>query len=665
MDTLKKHKNIIILSSLFLLEFALFRTCVQREIIGKCPRNFDQTTYLHITYHMYENIVQGNYRTVLADIRYELGVGAFPVFGLIYMFLFGKSRLSLLAVNFTFFALAQTVGFYCIKKISGNNRLGYIFIGLFLMVKSPFFYAGGLFDYRMDFSALCLYTCWISTFMAAHYLKNKRMYYLSAVFCGLTLMFRSNTLAYIGIAFLLFECIYVFLLKEQKLKNEMINLMKYGCVVMVSGGWYILLHIKELFGYYIIGHGTGEEPKLRMLEQNIKSIREYLYFYPKSLYEMHLGKALCHILLFLILVSLIFYLANKRKKSKILKIEKNEVTALFACVCGFVAPFIVLTIDVAKSPVVIGIVTGTAVIFVMLIMSINYNKNLWKNHLIYTVGAVGILLVGAVNYVSNTTKVQPGYDENAQTESLAINKCMEEYLINNNLQTAHLMIDKVCDTVASDMLIVLTFEDYDRYIDVGNSWGKLQITSEYTDEEVNDALSRTDLLVLTKDAYPANSIYPLDASFDKYREIMLQYAYDNLYKLGDFTLGGDELLIFGKAQAEIIPTWEDWMGAEQNWLIFNKMDFKQKFITLEGNLGGILDSPDKIQPVIEYEGIEIPCCVEVENERYKITVDITGLDAGSYTLEIQFENCFIPKELGINEDTRGLVIMAPDNIEAL
>lgn len=663
MEILKKHKNLIILSILFLLEFALFRTCVQREIIGSCPRNFDQTTYMHITYHMYESIVQGNYQAVLADIQDELGLGAFPIFGLINLFLFGKSRLSLLFVNFVLYILAQAIGFYSIKKISGNNVLGYIFIGLFLLIKSPFFYAGGLFDYRLDFSALCLYTCWMATFMAAHYLKNKRMYYLSGVFCGLMLMFRSNTLAYMGIAFLFFEFIYVFLIKGTKLKNEVINLIKYGCIVILSGGWYILFHVKELFGYYIIGHVTSDEPQIRMIEQNIRGIGSYLLFYPGSLYKEHLGKGLCFILLFLILVSLICYLIGKRKQSNIIRIEKNEIAALFVCICGFIAPFIVLTIDMAKSPVVIGIVTGTAVLCTVLSIAIVYNKSLWKNQLIYIVGTTCILLTGVSNYICNITKVLPGYEQNEQDEMLAINKCMEEYLIENNVQTAYLITDRVCDTVTNDMLIILTFEDYDRYVDIGNSWGKLNIISDYTEDEVNDALSQTDLLVLSEREYQADSIYPVDSSFDKYREVMLQYAYDNLYKLGEFTLGGDELMVFGRAQAKIVPKWTDWMGTEQNWLTFNRLDNQQNKIVLEGNLGGVLNSTTDVLPIIEYEGMEIPCDVEIENERYKIMIDISNLDAGPYRLEIQFENCFIPKELGINEDTRGLVIMAPDNIK--
>lgn len=547
MNMLKKHKDTIILSTLFLLEFALFRTCVQREIIGKCPRNIDQAVFMRITYHMYENIVQGNWGAVFEEIRSGLGQGAFPIFGLIYMFLFGKSRLSLLSVNFTLFVLAQTVGFCSVKKISGCTKLGYAFLGLFLMTQSPFFEAGGLFDYRMDFSAFCLYTCWTATFTSAHFLKSTRTYYMSAVFCGFVLMFRSNTLAYIGIAFLFFECIYVVILREENFINEIVKLVKYGCVVILSGGWYILLELRALYNYYVTAHVTSEEPRIRMIEQGIDSVSSYLLFYPRNLYKEHLGKTLSCSLVVLIILSLLMYFINRKKEK--LKIAKKEWSALFACMCGFGAPFIVLTIDISKSAVVICTTAGTAVFLAMLFIVITYNRNLWSNKIVFMMAGIGVLL-GLFNYVDNTTKIHVGYERDIQKEMLAINECMEEYLIENNLQSANLLVDRVSDAIYTDIITVLIYEKYDLYVDMRYAWSDMNIYHNYTDDEVNEALSKADLIVLSKEPYKRYSVYPINSSYDKYRELMLQYADANLYNLGEFVLGGEQMLVFAKAQVD-------------------------------------------------------------------------------------------------------------------
>ena len=51
-------------------------------------------------------------------------------------------------------------------------------------------------------------------------------------------------------------------------------------------------------------------------------------------------------------------------------------------------------------------------------------------------------------------------------------------------------------------------------------------------------------------AYKRYSVYPINSSYDKYRELMLQYADANLYNLGEFVLGGEQMLVFAKAQVD-------------------------------------------------------------------------------------------------------------------
>ena len=654
-----KYKNSIILSFILLLEFALFRTCVQRDIIGSCPRNIDQAVFMRMTYHMYENIVSGNWGEVLHEISTGLGQGAFPVFGLIFLFIFGKSRLSLLLVNFTLFVLVQGVGYHYVKKMSNSNTLGYVFLGLFLMIQSPYFEAGGLFDYRMDFSAFCLYTCWMVTFVAAHYINDKKTYYLSAAFCGMTLMFRSNTLAYLGIAFFLFECIYLFVLKQENLKEELVKLIKYACIIVVFGGWYIVAQSKALLQYYLTAHVTSDEPQIRMLEQGIKNTSDYLLFYPKSLVNTHLGKMLSGVLAILILISLILYLVNKKKKD--LKIDKNEKTAFVAGMCGFVSPFIVLTIDISKSAVVICTVAGVSVIISLFFVIILVNKNLLAKFVPYICAGVFICL-GLFNYIDNTTQTLVGYSQKTQNEMIDINQCMEEYLVENDLKSAKLLVDRICDAITTDVITVLTYEMDNVYVDMGYAWNTINTYQDYSSEEVDAALSEADLMVLSKSVYTTNSYYPTDASFDRYREYMLEYAYNHLIELGEYNLGGDILIVFGKGQAKVSSTWSDWMSDRGNSVTFCKQNEKQKEIVIEGNLGGGFNSVEEFQPIVLLDGLEIPSIVTVSDGRYTITIDISALAVASYKLELTFNNAFIPSELGINEDNRRLVVMSPNKV---
>jgi hypothetical protein len=652
-------RNIIIFTILLIMEFALFRTYVLREIEDSCPRNIDQSVFMRMTYHMYENILNGNYGQVLSEIRSGLGQGAFPIFGLIALFLFGKSRLSLLMVNFILFIIAQIVGFYAVKKISNRDIIGYLYIGMFLMIQSTFMAAGDLVDYRMDFSGFCLYTCWFALFVAAYYTEDKKTYYLSAVFAGLCLMFRSNTLAYMCVAFAFFECLYVFVFKKIKFKNELINLLKYIGVVIVSGGWYILLELPSLFNYYITAHVTSDEPLIRMLEQGISNNVEYLLFYPRSLFNDHLGVKLKIFIIIIILGSIIIYFINRKKKN--LKISKNEIIALVAGICAFLSPIIVLTIDVSKSSVVICTISGAAVILGIYFWTLSVNRNLINKYVVMTVTICAVGL-GVLNYVDNTTKHHTGYDVTSQDEMLAINRCMEEYIIENDLDSGKLLVDRICDAITTDVLTLLTYEDYGKYVDMGYAWNEINTYVTYTKEEVDEALAEADIMVLSKNGYSTESYYKSDESYAKYREIMLGYAYDNMIQLGEFELGGDILVVFGKGQASVTSTWTDWMSDEGTKVKFKKMTDNQTQIIINGDIGGGFDESDDLTSEVILSEEIVPSTLSLENGRYIISIDISSLELGDYSMELKFNDYFIPSELGINSDTRKLVLMAPDNI---
>ena len=119
-------------------------------------------------------------------------------------------------------------------------------------------------------------------------------------------------------------------------------------------------------------------------------------------------------------------------------------------------------------------------------------------------------------------------------------------------------------------------------------------------------------------------------------------------------------MVFGKGQVKVASSWNDWMSDEGNWIIFNKQDERQNKIVIEGSLGGGFSSPEEFQPNVSWKGENIPCELSVNGDRYVITIDISDLTMGSYKMELSFNNSFIPAELGLNDDTRKLVVMCPD-----
>jgi hypothetical protein len=64
----------------------------------------------------------------------------------------------------------------------------------------------------------------------------------------------------------------------------------------------------------------------------------------------------------------------------------------------------------------------------------------------------------------------------------------------------------------------------------------------------------------------------------------------------------------------------------------------------------------------------LPALFSVDGSRYQIMVDLstqTALQSGALTIDIAFSTSFVPASLGINPDTRELVVRGPDSVRAI
>ena len=144
----------ILLSILILFEYLFFYTYACREILWSYPNNHDQATYLYRTYSLWTAFVGRDATVCLDSLRSPFSTGfLFPIQGAVMCLLFGAGRLACLSLNFLYFAGLQVAFFGLIRRITGNTWAGYVGVGLLLAQGTAFFWAGGLFDFRIDFAA--------------------------------------------------------------------------------------------------------------------------------------------------------------------------------------------------------------------------------------------------------------------------------------------------------------------------------------------------------------------------------------------------------------------------------------------------------------------------------------------------------------------------------
>ncbi len=147
--------------SLFIFEYIVFKQNAIQYIIYNYPNLFDQGGYLASLYNHNKPIFFSN----LKDLWALLPTGPlFMVQSFLIMKIFGATRLTLLTVNLVYFMLLQFVVFATIKRVTQSIILGLLALALLLSLQYPFFTAGGLYDFRIDFIAFCclgLYACFI------------------------------------------------------------------------------------------------------------------------------------------------------------------------------------------------------------------------------------------------------------------------------------------------------------------------------------------------------------------------------------------------------------------------------------------------------------------------------------------------------------------------
>src|SRR5271166_2504410 len=148
---------------LILLEALLFSSFYMREVAWYPPDNFDQASYLIETYRLQERILThglGQAWKVLWSRGHAAGV-LFPIEGALAGIVIGGTRLPQLCVLFIGFCGLQVAAFTTARAVWERRVYGYIALGLILsQITLWFWQGGGLFDFRMDFLAYCLYGIW-------------------------------------------------------------------------------------------------------------------------------------------------------------------------------------------------------------------------------------------------------------------------------------------------------------------------------------------------------------------------------------------------------------------------------------------------------------------------------------------------------------------------
>jgi hypothetical protein len=529
-------------------EFVLFWRFAQREIVWAYPNHHDQLHYLFRTYEMYTHFMAGRPDTWLTYLHDPPPQGIlFPIQGFLLCLLFGASRLTCLAVNFIWFVSLQTCLLATMRWFTGKSWCGLVCVGLVLSQITAFYSAGGLFDYRIDFLAYCLYGMWILTVLRSRVFAETGWTLISALTASVLMLTRFVTMPYVVGATLL-TLLGIALSSGRSLlspaeSEEARGRLRNGGLFLGTAGLltlpFLYISRKAIWSYYGLLHLTGSEKYIRAAELNVYDLYGHLAFYPKSIVLDHLGRS------FLILTMVLFCVAYVLRRLGLSAPQEADeaipraVPAFFFLATAIAAPLIVLNLDISKSQVVGGIVgVPVALAVALAIFAISSagasgNRRAAPSQKLCVILASVSLIVGSWNQFSHLTRTGPFHNRRAEVAQL-----MQMYdTIGHYVETTGWRhkptwsANMISDTIHYLSVSVCYFEKRNVLIPMQGLLARNVFAMERN--EVLKELELTDILVLgdTSERFPLNEHYPIHETLTPLTDVLEQWAQRHLVLL--------------------------------------------------------------------------------------------------------------------------------------
>jgi hypothetical protein len=369
-----------ILLVLFAVQAVLFYNFYSREIAWYPPSNFDQTGYLATSYYVEHGIRANGLVELLRAIGcrgHPTGL-ALPIEGAISALIFGGARLPQLFIIFLGFCALQFMAFSTARKIWGYRAYGYMLLGLILCQITPWYWAGGLFDFIFDLIAYCLYGIWVCAVIRSNLFLDRRWAIGCGLIGGFLVLHRFLTIVYLlgvcaGFAVFCLAVAYLWRADSnfvQRMRSRLCNLGLFVGVLTAISAPFFIRNWESIFNYYVIGHGVSAEKEAYARQLGINGLTDHLLFYPLSILRDHWGSIFLLGSAIAILAALVAHFLKRPKGPGTQIGSRKDETFLLQIIFllgAILGPIVVLTIDFEKSPVVGGIVGVPAALLVVVL----------------------------------------------------------------------------------------------------------------------------------------------------------------------------------------------------------------------------------------------------------------------------------------------------------
>jgi hypothetical protein len=334
-------------------------------------------------------------------------------------------------------------------------------------------------------------------------------------------------------------------------------------------------------------------------------------------------------------------------------------------------PLVVLTCDIAKSIVVGGIVGVPCALLTVWLMAVLTSRAGEADFALRrtTVAICGgvVLGLGAFNQLAHASRHLPEYYDPERYERLAeLDRWLAENAHKNGLSNPTISADIISEWLVAPTITASAFEQT----------GKLVLFRQLLGDNVagverSEALSRlanSNYVVLT--TMQKRGIYPFYEKIRKYWNDLKSWSDENMLLVRTIPFDDYTATIYVRPIPRIF-------GVSGGWITSRGLDLEAERDTLARfpviRLAGVTDFawlskvPKVSVTVPTGKGfLQVPATLMRDGNSYTISLDTSSLElppAEHIRFHISFDVFFVPKAIGLNEDTRELVVYAPSRVE--
>ncbi|WLA68021.1 hypothetical protein [Bradyrhizobium diazoefficiens] len=547
-----RHPNTdtLLLIILGAAEVIAFYIHVHFNVAPFYPQAFDQLSYYLETYDLADKI-RAYGMAELPKALFESGNATgttFALQGSLISLIGGVSRTTFLTINVIYLLAAQFIVFLTVRSLS-SSAFGWTALALLTSASTLFNGAGGLYDYRIDFTAMCLYGICISLILWSRVFLDCRKAAIAALVCILLVYARFFTAIYIAgvLAFLLAIQIAQWMQatspEHDLARQRARNIFWCGCLIALVCIPRLYVSRDAIYNYYMIGHVLGEEKFIRASELGIHGLLAHLLYYPRSVIGSHIGVLTWIIAALLAILSFRQIPISATKAFQRLHSYRLEFTTLFVAT---LVPLALLTANLSKSQVVGGIVT-IPIVLIMILIGIALWPRGTSIRIAGRIFDVAVLAVSAGLIVFFLrASPWPNVQKRADLDRFSLMGTeIARYAADRNLTKISLSVDRVSDFINVGIPRLFSIERFHRNLMVEGLFGHGQYGIFATPRE--DALrlyANSDVIVMTDPNKDRAHPYPINTKIREYWPELWQWANQNRRLIFSTTIDGVPYYLF-------------------------------------------------------------------------------------------------------------------------